>query len=215
MGGRSRPRPLNQVSRTEPANVPSANEDPSTAPRIPLGGRSSQQRSASGGHRRANSEWASAATINQLYPGRPSPTLSGQVSPGLVSPPMSLNPSAATRPSNTRVTSNSTIPTISESGKSTNRAQRDSKFDDSRESRYSVVSDGGDSTGSPPQSTTSSGDRPSQAIMAGNKMRPLRLVQEAKDGEAAKKAANRGSWIGWFGNKGANGAAPAGGVPGQ
>lgn len=44
----------------------------------------------------------------------------------------------------------------------------------------------------------------------GSKPRPLRLVQEAKDEDAAKKsAANRGSWFGWM-NKGAAAAAPAG-----
>jgi len=31
-------------------------------------------------------------------------------------------------------------------------------------------------------------------------MRPLRLVQEAKEEEEAAKKAKRGSWMGWFGN---------------
>lgn len=61
---------------------------------------------------------------------------------------------------------------------------------------------------SPPRSTTSSGDRESQAggrapggsIMMGSKPRPLRLVQESNkvDDERAKKQANRGSWFGWM-----------------
>ena len=41
--------------------------------------------------------------------------------------------------------------------------------------------------------------------MTGNKMRPLRLVQETEEAEGAARArnkANRGSWVmGWF-NKG-------------
>lgn len=40
------------------------------------------------------------------------------------------------------------------------------------------------------------------AVMAQNKLRPLRLVQENKEAleeeEAARKKANRGSWISWF-----------------
>lgn len=59
--------------------------------------------------------------------------------------------------------------------------------------------------------------------MSQNKLRPLRLVQENKDNEnanqlrrgmsamaddeAAKKKANRSSWIGWF-NKGKEEQAP-------
>ncbi|KAK1815707.1 hypothetical protein LTR12_009894 [Friedmanniomyces endolithicus] len=69
---------------------------------------------------------------------------------------------------------------------------------------------------SPPRSTTSSGDRDNNArsggaVMMGSKPRPLRLVQEAAgQDDAARKAANRGSWFGWM-NKGVNFTTPGGG----
>ncbi|KAK0898314.1 hypothetical protein LTR91_019898 [Friedmanniomyces endolithicus] len=73
---------------------------------------------------------------------------------------------------------------------------------------------------SPPRSTTSSGERDNNvrsggAVMIGSKPRPLRLVQEAAgQDDAARKAANRGSWFGWM-NKGAGVGTPgAGGVGG-
>jgi hypothetical protein len=47
----------------------------------------------------------------------------------------------------------------------------------------------------------SSFDRPG-GVMTGNKMRPLRLVQETEEAEGVARArnkANRGSWVmGWF-----------------
>ncbi|KAI7175210.1 hypothetical protein KC324_g10110, partial [Hortaea werneckii] len=63
---------------------------------------------------------------------------------------------------------------------------------------------------SPPRSTTSSGERDrGGAVMMGSKPRPLRLVQEAKEDEAASKKANRGSWFGWM-NKGGSGSGGTG-----
>ena len=59
-------------------------------------------------------------------------------------------------------------------------------------------------TPSPPRSLANSLDRPGGAVMAGNKIRPLRLVQEKSEenaaADAARVKANRASWIsGWFG----------------
>lgn len=217
VGGKSRPRPLSQVAPAQsvpPAVEPTLNENPVTAPSVPPG-RSSSTRGGSAGHRRANSEWSHAAVVGNMYHG-PSPGSSRPLSPGLVPPrpffsPPALNPSQA---AGGRVPSGSSVPTISENeGNKENltQTQRDSKISSSRNS---VTSNPSNSEGevrdfeasnpsSPPQSTTSSGDRdrPSGAIMMGTKMRPLRLVQEAAEDDAAKKAANRGSWFGWM-NKG-------------
>ncbi|RMY98456.1 hypothetical protein D0860_08508 [Hortaea werneckii] len=67
---------------------------------------------------------------------------------------------------------------------------------------------------SPPRSTTSSGERDrGGAVMMGSKPRPLRLVQEAKEDEAASKKANRGSWFGWM-NKGTGASGSGGGAGG-
>ena len=64
---------------------------------------------------------------------------------------------------------------------------------------------------SPPRSTTSSGERDrGGAVMMGSKPRPLRLVQEAKEDEAASKKANRGSWFGWMNKGGSGGGTGAG-----
>ncbi|KAL9093508.1 MAG: hypothetical protein Q9165_003903 [Trypethelium subeluteriae] len=62
----------------------------------------------------------------------------------------------------------------------------------------------GGNAGSPPRSVASSGDRDragvASAVMGGNRMRPLRLVQDKQEqDEKERKAANRGSWMGWFG----------------
>lgn len=150
--------------------------------------------------------------------------------------PQNIGPSIASRvPSGSTVP---TVPTISENeGNQENLHFRDSKLvnppskDTNRNSSISNpgasetldiadAQEGGSSglsdlsnPSSPPRSTTSSGDRDTRsggAIMIGSKMRPLRLVQEAAQGdEAAKKAVNRGSWFGWM-NKGAGAAPPAG-----
>lgn len=193
IGGRPKARPLSQVGPTEVVPpLPTANENPDTAPRIPIRG-GQAQRSSSGSHRRSNSDWAAAAVINTMYRG-PSPGASGQLSPGIVSQSGSSFFSVAStgRPTGSRIPSGTTIPTISENDKlSTNRDSRLSS------GRNSVTSDP-DGRASPPHSTTSSGDRPSGAIMGGNKIRPLRLVQEAAEQDEAAKKANRSSWMGWF-----------------
>ncbi|RMY48790.1 hypothetical protein D0863_15305 [Hortaea werneckii] len=121
-----------------------------------------------------------------------------------------------------RVSSGGTqqVPTISEtdggsSGKenafpsttTTNNNNNPTDHSESDPSSTSAAPGGGNSSSStgpssPPRSTTSSGERDrGGAVMMGSKPRPLRLVQEAKEDEAASKKANRGSWFGWM-NKG-------------
>jgi len=93
------------------------------------------------------------------------------------------------------VPSSSTIPTISENDYNGYRPNRDSKMSSSRESVTSDTS----SPSSPPRSTSSGGEKAGGSVMMGSKPRPLRLVQEAAgQDEAAKKAANRTTWYGWF-----------------
>ena len=139
-----------------------------------------------------------------------------------------------------QLSSSSNVPTISETtdttGKENTGPQRDSKMSEIRSNRDSIhssVTGGGiegldnvqengiayerSNPSSPPRSTTSSGEKdgkgPSGAIMMGSKPRPLRLVQEAKDEDAAKKQANRGSWFGFM-NQGLK-APPSGGGGGS
>ncbi|EME80729.1 uncharacterized protein MYCFIDRAFT_155032 [Pseudocercospora fijiensis CIRAD86] len=226
-GNRPKTRPLSQQVQPDqieaPQKIAGLNEDPQTAPSVPIS-RSRSTRGANG-HRRANSEWpagASASVVPNMYRG-PS---QGPLSPGLTSPTgrNSFFGSPLRSPS-----SGSHVPTIAEIAPfEKENAQRDSKFT-SQSNRNSVISNPGaavldddlasginserSNPSSPPRSTTSLGekDKQSGAIMMGSKPRPLRLVQENVDEDAARKQANRSSWFGWM-NKG--GAAPGQLAPG-
>lgn len=227
MGGGKKPRPQSQIitpSQAPKLDEPRATENPETAPRVPL----TERRSASGGHRRANSEWAPASVVNNMYRG-PSPGTMAPGSPGLSSPtqrPVSYF--SAPQPLSTRMTPGSRVP----SGNNVPTIDEDSAPADTENAlglaptsapnlnRNSIPSnpspdpheEGQDASNpsSPPRSVTSSGDRESRAgggaVMMGSKMRPLRLVKEAEtQDDEAKKKANRGSWFGWM-NKGGAGA---------
>lgn len=206
--GPKRPRPLSQQIGGD-GGQPRGNANPETAPSVPIGPRMAS------GHRRANSDWPAASVVTNMYRGPSNPV--GPLSPGLSSP--SGRSSAFFQ----RVPSGSSVPTITETSVSKDIPQRDSKLPSNRNSMVMnspnfealdmAASETAQGFPSPPRSTTSSGDKDpkiSGAVMMGSKPRPLRLVQEAKDEDAAKKsAANRGSWFGWM-NKGAAAAAPAG-----
>jgi hypothetical protein len=179
MGGARKPRPM---SYAPPGPMPLAvNEDPATAPSIPLQ-RSNSSRMPSGSytHRRSTSEMpqpGAANVVNNMV--RPTPP-SGPTSPSLVSPRNSFFglPIGQTSQPASRVPSNTGGPITEEETKS-------------------QTSDSGHvDTPSPPRraETTAGG------VMTGKQMRPLRLVQNEVEAERARKVANRGSWIaGWFG----------------
>ncbi|KAH0351247.1 hypothetical protein KCU83_g4590, partial [Aureobasidium melanogenum] len=197
-----RPKPIETHSEPQPSLV----EDPNTAPRIPLARTQSNRMSIGGAppsHRRSGSELGNpAALVNNIYRG----PASGPTSPSLVpprgsslfSPVLPVAPAAAAR-----VPSSGSVPQVTDDRRQSmpppalpSAAPRDS-------ARNSVYSESGladnMSTASPPRSTTSSGEKPTGAIMRGAGMRPLRLVQEAKEEEDAAKKAKRSSWMGWFG----------------
>jgi hypothetical protein len=153
-----------------------------------------------------------------MYRG-PSPGTMSPASPGLGSPtgrPVSYfgaAPLGPRIPSNGRLPSGNSVPTIAEVTASTPGAEQGGAGPTSapNTNRLSTPSNPEEDTGSnpasPPRSVTSSGDRESRAaggggaVMMGSKMRPLRLVKESEDEIAAKNKANRGSWFGWM-NKG-------------
>ena len=198
----ARPRPGNQMPPSVASQAPTTNEDPSTAPSIPL---VRSQSVRGGGHRRTQSDMAhAAAVVNQMYRGPPSTGSGGTISPGISPGPIaprnsffttvgiSSNPAAATR-----VASGSHAPS-DKVGSSSN----------STLSEHSGELD----TPSPPRNNAASTNY-TGAVMTQNRLRPLRLVQENKDMEsgapgvaqrlkdeedAAKRKANRGSWMGWF-----------------
>ncbi|KAI9787492.1 MAG: hypothetical protein M1839_000021 [Geoglossum umbratile] len=202
--GRVRPRPLSHMP--PPTTTPSMTEDPSTAPSIPL---ARSQSLRGGAHKRTNSEWSHpAAVVNQMYRG-PSPVPgSGPASPGVQTPRAQTsffapplregNPNAAAR-----------VPSTS------------SQHHPSGSSSNSTVSDYSGEVPSPPHSHAStSSSSTAGGKIEGNKLRPLRLVQENADmgtgsskspglvrkgsdgwelGEDGLKGrGKRNSWIGWF-----------------
>ncbi|RHZ61532.1 uncharacterized protein CDV56_107015 [Aspergillus thermomutatus] len=177
---RSRP----STNMPPPTSLPTAHENPETAPSIPIN-------RAQRGHRRTRSDQAdvaAATVVGQIYPGRNS---GGPMSPTFMGPGsrQSVFSGASYMSSmSTRAPSLSSQP---ERGRMS--------------SSNSVTSDPHDtaSTGATSNSPRSSTGMTNYtgAVMTQNKLRPLRLVSETKaaeDEEAARKKANRGSWISWF-----------------
>ncbi|OJJ67320.1 hypothetical protein ASPBRDRAFT_135693 [Aspergillus brasiliensis CBS 101740] len=171
-----------------PTSVPTAHENPQTAPSIPLRAGSIR------GHRRTRSEQTdvgAASVVGQMYRGRNS---GGPISPTLMGPGNRQSAFSGA----------SIMSSMSASGRAPSLS---SQPEHSRlSSSDSVTSDPAGDTAS--TGATSSSPRSSTgmtnytgAVMTQNKLRPLRLVSETKlaeEEEAARKKANRGSWIPWF-----------------
>ena len=215
-------RPQTQIFTSAQFSGLSTTEDPFTAPRVPIA--RAQSVSHRGGvgpsHRRTHSEksiespapGSAAAVVNQMYrgpsggSGHPLSPISPGSTPrtsyftpsGLVGSSANLNrPATGSR----AVSGSRTTPTRPESGDS------------------SILSRDSAELPSPPRTSTGN-TQYTGAVMTQSKLRPLRLVQENRvgddaaarknslpDEEAARKRANRGSWMGWF-NRGKDGEAP-------
>lgn len=189
--GRAKPRPMSYAPPPIAASV-NVNEDPTTAPSIPLQ-RSQSMRMSSGSytHRRSTSDMpqpGAANVVNNMYRNAPAAIVpGGPTSPGLVSPRNSVfgfNINGQTSNPGSRVPSSGAP--IREEG------------EDSMSDKTSLDSP-------PREKNTGAG-----GVMTGKQMRPLRLVQNEEEAIRARKAANRGSWFqGFFGQKGEEGAPPA------
>ena len=172
--------------------IPSANENPETAPSIPI----------NRGHRRARSDQAqqdlgAAAVVQQMNRGSPLRTVSGgPLSPGI----RALSPSLAEKPGY--------FPSVSQTS---TRAPSASKQGGRGSSRNSITSehsqehsstDASSAQAGPPSVYTgphAAGPNIPGAVMKQNQLRPLRLVQaQSQEDDDARKRANRGSWMGWF-----------------
>ncbi|EAT89913.1 hypothetical protein SNOG_03182 [Parastagonospora nodorum SN15] len=184
MGANRKPRPLSMMG-PPPTTQQSVNEDPTTAPSIPLS-RSASQRKPSGSytqHRRSASGVMSADVINKMVSTATSPNA---VSPNLTSPRNSffglpVNGAAAPGTSNpvSRAPSGQQVP-------ASNAIQEEKEGD--------AKSDGSHvDTPSPPRRLERS---ETAGPMTGKGMRPLRLVQNEQEAVQARKAANRASWFG-------------------
>ncbi|KAL1595231.1 hypothetical protein SLS60_009919 [Paraconiothyrium brasiliense] len=181
-GGRNKPRPMSYAAPRS-----NLNEDPETAPRIPLQ-RASTSRAASSEnhHRHSTSEMAPPGSIvTNMFRMPPPAVTPGQTSPGIVSPrnsffgiPISTGNSNPT----SRVPSSSAVPRDDASETDTKSTSETSHVD----------------TPSPPR-------REATSTMTGKQMRPLRLVQNSEEEQRARKAANRASWFGGFSMFGNNG----------
>ncbi|GES66399.1 M protein, serotype 2.1 precursor [Aspergillus terreus] len=172
-----------------PTSVPTAHENPETAPSIPL----NRGQSVRSGHRRARSEQtdpAAAAVVGQMYRGRNS---GGPISPTIMGPGSRQSAFSGA----------SYMSSMSGSGRAPSLGSQPDRGRMS--SSNSVTSDPPGDTAS--TGATSSSPRSSTgmtnytgAVMTQSKLRPLRLVSETKaaEEEEARKKANRGSWIPWF-----------------
>ncbi|KAH7091212.1 hypothetical protein FB567DRAFT_268633 [Paraphoma chrysanthemicola] len=182
MGGNRKPRPLSMMGPPPvTANQQSVNEDPATAPSIPLA-RSTSNRKPSGSytHRRSASGVGPGAAdvVNKMI------STSGTTSPGIVSPrnsffglPIAANNAPGAPNPISRAPSGQQVPT-------SNAIQEEG---DAKSDGTSV------DTPSPPRRLERS---ETAGPMTGKGMRPLRLVQNEQEAIQARKAANRASWFG-------------------
>ncbi|KAK1836033.1 hypothetical protein QBC39DRAFT_430686 [Podospora conica] len=181
-----KPRPMTYMpSGVVPSGPNSAVTNPETAPSIPIG----LTRSASTRRGRPMSEQytGGANIVNAMYKGGPD----GPLSPTLRSSQTFWVPQQPGGAAGSRASSNlsGNFPGM--------KSETSSTSGDS-------VAGSGDVTTPPSQSPPRSshhghghGHREGGATFAGNKPRPLRLVQENAEATAAANANKRQSWIGW------------------
>ena len=197
-----RQRPQSMMPTTQstqvPTSNPTVNENPATAPSIPLK-RTQSNRMSIATNRRSGADWnpAAATVVGNMYRGGDNMP----ASPGAASQRNSFFAFPRTPSGN--------VPPAD--------IVEEQEPEDARKAALDALTGGGSGerdmtdgnntigidTPSPPRSLTSAADmRMPQSVMTGNKPRPLRLVQENVD-DAAQKQANRSSWLpsGWFGNQ--------------
>ena len=180
-GSAKRPRPGSQIIAS---SAPPPGEDPTKAPSVNMNSQSEAQNAA--------------PLVNQMYRGPPStgsggPMLSPGISPGVTN---------ATRTSffSPSLAANSNATSRVQSGSASRSSREVNNPGSSSNSTFSDHSGGVD--GSPPRANGNSGTNNfTGAVMTQSRLRPLRLVQENPKQEedaaavAARKKANRGSWM--------------------
>jgi hypothetical protein len=199
-----RQRPQSMMPTTQPTQVPTlnptVNENPATAPSIPLK-RTQANRMSLATNRRSGADWnpAAATVVGNMYRGGDNIP----ASPGAASQRNSFfafqrTPSGGIAPADIAEEQEPEEARKAALDALTGRRSVEKDVTDGKEN--STI---GSDSSSPPRSLTSAMDmRVPQSVMTGNKPRPLRLVQENVD-DAAQRQANRSSWLptGWFGNQ--------------
>jgi hypothetical protein len=206
IGGSSAPKPKPRPMTFMPSgNQSSAISNPDTAPSIPIG----LTRSASTRRSRPMSEQytsvpGAASIVNAMYKG-PS-AADGPLSPSLRSSQTFFLPQGA----GNRTSTGGNFPGM--------RSETSSTSGDSVSAATpTTTTTAGEVSGTPP-SMSPPRERPEKSTtFAGNKPRPLRLVQEKEEASAAAaNASKRQSWVGWaasaFGAKKEDVGAGAGGA---
>jgi len=190
-GPSARPQPRSRPTSMMPPPAPSQNnpnENPNTAPSIPF-----RTQSVRASHRRSRSEQVdqgAASVVGQMYRGRNS---GGPISPSTMGPGsrQSMFSGAASY-----ISSMSRAPSMSSQP---DRAGRSSSPSVTSDPHGDTASTG--ATSSPPRSSGGMNNY-TGAVMQQDKLRPLRLVSETarikEEEEAARKKANRASWIPWL-----------------
>lgn len=202
-GRRSRPVSLVPAQVSTPSTP---NEDPSKAPSVPLS-RSQSVRTSNSAHRRSQSELPfTPPLVNQMYRGPPSTGSGGpMMSPGFA--PSGVNSRGSYFAPSNLTNSSSRAPSASRMNQEMAGSSSNSTFSDhSGDASHST---------SPPRNNAVPNNY-TGAVMTQSKLRPLRLVQENQEVEggsqgagvtkqesevdvAARKKANRSSWIpGWM-----------------
>ncbi|KAL8969178.1 MAG: hypothetical protein Q9183_002119 [Haloplaca sp. 2 TL-2023] len=212
VGGPRRPRPMSFMASSAAHPTPT-DEDSSQSTSVSMT-RSASARARQESHRRSQSEMPMAAPIvNQMYRGPPSTGSGGPLSPGI-----SPGVGAARNPFFTSTTGTG-------GSNATSRAPSGSRFSQERpeSSSNSTFSDKSGDQASKDKSKSGYTNY-TGAVMTQSRLRPLRLVQENRELEgsseeankqeetAARKKANRTSWMpGWF-NRGKEEEMKGGGV---
>lgn len=179
---------------------PTPHENPLTAPSIPLG----RSQSTRNGHRRTRSDQAdgaAAAVVGHMYrdSGVGRSTSGGPISPGISPTTMGPGSRQSGLFSGASFVSSSAGARTPSLSSQPDRKRMSGSNSVTSESNGDVGSTEG--TSSPPRSISGGMTNYPGAVMTQNKLRPLRLVQENKESEeyeAARKKANRGSWVSWF-----------------
>lgn len=212
---KARPRPMTFMPS---ANQSSAISNPDTAPSIPIGlNRSTSTRRSRPMSEQYTSVPGAASIVNAMYKG-PS-AADGPLSPSLRSSQTFFLPQGA----GNRTSSGGPGSSSASASANTNSGGNFPGM------RSETSSTSGDSVSGAGASTPPSQSSPPRSVhhheksttFAGNKPRPLRLVQENAEATAAANASKRQSWVGWAasafsGKKDEAGAgAGAGGVGGD